>query len=74
MSQMYEGRAVGGPRNGVKLSAGHSWDGIVYRATRQHDEYHSMRRAHPGRYIWQATDGTWLWITNEATPGSRVNL
>lgn len=57
---METGIAIGGPRDGVKLSAGPSWDGRVK------DIRHSMgaiERYFPGRYRW--VERVWLWLPEE---------
>lgn len=46
---MLEGKAMGGPRNGVKLSASVKWDGRL--------------EGHKGKYVWRE-DG-WLWVKDD---------
>lgn len=67
---MYEGRAVGGPRNGIKLTAPLSWDGMIPlpKATEN-----AAIRYHPGRYIWQSERGMWLWIASQPTAYCRYD-
>lgn len=58
---MLTGKAVGGPRDGVRLSAGVSWDGRV--ALKREGNTGSSTLWHPGRYVWQ--DETWTWQPSE---------
>lgn len=55
---MLTGVAVGGPRDGIKLSAGVGWTGHV-RDRRVVKPGSSKVINFPGRYIW--CDGTWIW-------------
>lgn len=43
------GPAIGGPRNGVRLTASLAWDGFLYR--------HSMTH----HYVWYEETGEWVW-------------
>lgn len=51
---MLTAKAVGGPRDGVKLSAVVTWDGIVRYITN-----HGIHM-HPGHYKWRID--CWKWI------------
>jgi hypothetical protein len=64
--ELLVGYAVGGPRHGIKLSAGHSWDGLI----RQSAESNASIVYWPGKYIWSGGLGmsdefklakTWIW-------------
>lgn len=59
------GRAVGGPQDGVLLEAPLSWDG---RARRPSSRKNALIRYYPGRYVWNAGDGTWVWEPGEEHP------
>lgn len=54
---MYEGFAMGGPRDGVKLTAGARWDGRVQtpEATAKVPKYFK------GRYEWDWDFRAWVW-------------
>lgn len=61
---MLKGKAHGGPRDNVLITAPGSWDGIVrktYRSASPIWVYHHCPR-HPGHYVWQ--DAGWIWIAN----------
>lgn len=66
MSEVLEGIAVGGPRNGVKLTAPFSWDGLVKKPNQLGNQEHNF---YPGKYKWEhhrPTDKyTWVWHFNE---------
>lgn len=57
---MLTGIALGGPRHGVKLTAGPRWDGVV-----RHQQPGSMAAeaglAYPGRYKFDFVIDTWVW-------------
>lgn len=50
LSAMVSGKAVGGPRDGIKLTASRNWDGIVME---------NSVRAYNGKYIWDGEG--WVW-------------
>jgi len=55
---MFEGRATGGPLDGVKLTAPYEWDGIVNiprKSSMQAKTYY------PGRYKWHFAKQLWEW-------------
>lgn len=57
---MLTGVAVGGPRHGVKLTAGPHWNGIV----RHQAPGSNMAEAglpYLGRYKFDVAVGTWIW-------------
>jgi hypothetical protein len=62
--------AIGGPRDGVKITADASWDGRV-----RHPPGHRSITANPttlfyfGRYIWEDTG--WTWVAEESEPYGR---
>jgi hypothetical protein len=57
---MYEGLAIGGPRDGVKLTAQPDWDGRI--AFYDRTPFHTpVQRHHPGRYKWDTALNTWVW-------------
>jgi hypothetical protein len=58
---MLDGIAIGGPRDGVKLSAGESWNGRVPMPRPDTATSVSTVRWYPGRYIWSVRRATWLW-------------
>lgn len=52
---MWEGKAVGGPRDGVKVGAGPRWDGRVAKNEGKGTYW-------PGRYKWDYEElHTWVW-------------
>lgn len=62
---MLIGYAQGGPRNGVKLSAGIDWDGRIPMPR----EGVGAQKFYPGHYEWVFKDperpiGIWEWIKN----------
>lgn len=52
---MYAGKAIGGPLDGVKLTAALSWDGRVRTSDARVVDYHR------GHYAWSKVRGTWCW-------------
>lgn len=64
---MMTGVAVGGPRDGVKLSAGSSWDGRVrLRPPKNEQEMPSSKIIfHPGYYKWYPKYDSWVWISDK---------
>lgn len=52
---MLIGKAKGGPRDGVKLTAEHAWDGLVRTGDGKFDTYYS------GYYYWSVSQQTWVW-------------
>jgi len=69
---LHEGKAVGGPRDGAKLSAERNWDGMVLRPQGSHAS--NKPKPYPGRYVYQMANGTWFWVANKSVPGSRTQL
>jgi hypothetical protein len=55
---MYEGKARGGPRNGIKLTAGARWDGRVKLPGKEMEGKSS--HFYKGYYQWTGSD--WLWV------------
>lgn len=53
-ARMLHGTAIGGPRHGVKLSAGPNWNGVVRKGS-------EAMEAYPGRYIFDFRAGIWEW-------------
>jgi hypothetical protein len=73
---MLAGRAIGGPRDGVRLEAHPTWDGriLIPSKAAEHrpdrDTAPDDRRGrtyHPGRYAWDSERSTWAWV-NVETP------
>jgi hypothetical protein len=60
---MLEGSAVGGPRDGVKLSAGPGWNGKIKRKSIGSNEPEPTKQEafYPGYYQWDPHYG-WVWI------------
>ena len=54
------GTAYGGPRDGVRLSAGSSWDGRVRTAGSSDSD--PIKRYYPGYYVWSVEVSMWVWI------------
>ena len=54
---MLQSRALGGPRDGVKLTAGPSWNGRVEtpQSTPKAPKYYG------GRYVWDWDFQAWIW-------------
>ena len=55
-AEMVSGKAVGGPKDGIKLTAPISWDGIVYPIQRG---IKPVCKPYPGKYRWK--EATWRW-------------
>lgn len=55
---MYEGIGRGGPRDGVKLTAGSRWDGRVKVPGKEMEG--RATHFYPGYYQWTGKD--WLWV------------
>lgn len=52
---MLKGKAKGGPRDGVKLSAPETWDGLILDGDGKFASYHN------GYYFWSVVEQTWVW-------------
>lgn len=71
---MWEGLAKGGPRDGVRLTAGSSWDGRVKDSAfrqKQRDGRPKTRFPesepgyyHPGHYMYNPYSFIWEWFPN----------
>ncbi len=64
-----EGMAWGGPRHGIRLTAGIRWDGVILMSkdeARLERLSQNYQHYHHGRYEWQPrfsfTDYTWVWV------------
>jgi len=66
------GKAVGGPRDGIKLTAGVDWDGRVQVFTTSAPDDKRGRTYHKGRYIWSDVTSTWNWRADEKSPDART--
>lgn len=62
---LYEGKAIGGPRDGVKLSASLQWDGRIRKQTKEGE---TTSTTYPGFYKWMdasldefGSNYTWVW-------------
>jgi len=55
---MFEGKAKGGPLNGVKLTAPYEWDGFVNKPRTKSEQPKTYL---PGRYVWKFADQLWQW-------------
>lgn len=55
---MNKGRAVGGPRDGIMLTAGADWDGRIKLPT-AHGHSKALESYYPGYYAW--VRGVWRW-------------
>ncbi|MGH7774435.1 MAG: hypothetical protein ACREQA_19605 [Candidatus Binatia bacterium] len=64
---MLKGRAVGGPRHGVVLTAGIEWEGIILRKHQRNNSRHYYQ----GRYIWHRN--TWEWIEEPVKANIRTH-
>jgi len=64
--RMLSGKAIGGPRDGVRLEALPTWDGriTVHSTTAVEDK--RGRGHHPGRYTWDPDQTTWVWVADAA--------
>jgi hypothetical protein len=58
---METGIGIGGPRDGVKLTAAVNWDGRV-REPNQRDDEGAIKRYYPGRYRWSTIVPGWVWV------------
>ena len=58
---MVTGKAIGGPRDGIKLTASQTWDGIVMI---------DLVRAHKGKYTWDGKNWTWQVESNDGDGSS----
>lgn len=54
------GVAVGGPRNGVKLSASSAWNGVVRKNVKDASSPDSGE-PYPGRYVFDIRLNSWVW-------------
>lgn len=61
---MLEGKASGGPRNGVKLSCPSRWDG---RVMLPRVGYTGGLGYYPGFYKWDTDFQMWVWRPNRET-------
>lgn len=57
---MIEGRARGGPRDGIKITASSTWNGKVKEPRQREDA--KIIRYYKGRYVWDGE--TWRWVIN----------
>jgi len=57
---MLTGIAIGGPRHGVKLSAGPNWNGVV-RYQSPGSSAPETGIPYPGRYVFDPVTDTWVW-------------
>lgn len=68
MRHTYEGKAIGGPRDGVKLTAPLSWNGKIRlpeaRVTSSSTNY-------PGTYVFDEYEWVWTWFP-DFTAANRV--
>lgn len=55
---MLHGRAIGGPRNGIVLTANEAWDGRI-----RYPDTGKVREWYYGYYYWCTERGTWVWAT-----------
>lgn len=53
------GKAVGGPRAGVKLECPPTWDGRILKPRKPSRLGESMHE--PGKYAWDEEQGVWIW-------------
>ncbi len=58
---METGIGIGGPRNGIKLSAPIGWDGRIREPSAQGDNEGAIKRYYPGRYFWHGSIPAWVW-------------
>lgn len=56
---MYGGRAQGGPRDGIRISAGGMWDGRIVKPKKP--KSNGNLYYHTGAYRWSLTLSTWVW-------------
>lgn len=66
---METGVGVGGPRDGVRLTASTDWDGRVQKPGTFADG--SVKRYYPGRYVWLSITSKWLWVPALDSKGTR---
>lgn len=63
---LYEAIAVGGPRDGVKLTAQANWDGRVRYPAAANSGAQGSRYEYPGNYVYRIRQSdnrpVWLWI------------
>jgi len=60
-TNMYTAKARGGPRDGVKLSAGPEWDGAVRKPQQRNNVTY-----YPGRYKFNPIAWHWDWFADTA--------
>jgi len=58
---MISGKAIGGPLDGVKVTAGVSWFGTIPTHRLRAD---ALVRYYPGRYVWNIDKSCWVWQDN----------
>lgn len=65
-------KAVGGPRDGVRITADQNWDGYVLKPAR--DRNRAAVFSYPGKYVWQALVDRdaygWVWVPGKGRPTS----
>lgn len=64
-SEMVEGRAVGGPRDGIMLTASPNWDGRVQRSGKARQHNTTELQYYDGYYKWHDINGVWKWKDGE---------
>jgi hypothetical protein len=57
---MMTGKAEGGPKDGIKLTAPGSWDGVVYPVQRG---IKPVTKPYPGKYKWK--NQKWVWYSRD---------
>lgn len=60
--ELLSGKCVGGPSDGVTVSAPGTWDGKIKKITRRGS---ALVRYHPGHYEWNVD--CWQWVPGEVT-------
>lgn len=60
LSFLITGIGIGGPRNGVKLSAPPTWNGMV-RKNPKNSNSPDTGDPYPGRYVYDPVVDAWVW-------------
>jgi hypothetical protein len=57
---LYESRAQGGPKDGIKIGAGLNWNGVIPRKITE-----GYRHFYQGYYAWHPIEQRWEWHEKE---------
>lgn len=69
MAMVFESRAIGGPLDGVKITAQLNWNGSI-KNNKQSSNNSIV--AYPGHYRWSTIRNAWIWHADKDKPTTRV--